>query len=392
MATTDASLSELLSTKVTAKTVTQVAACTSEILGLFGFQGNDPGSDGKNVRRIGHRKFGVDVFNDARTSAMSSAPGTAARTTRRQKVARFEGEFPRFYEKLPLLLDELHNFRRIGGPASEYDDMGKDYVTKQQRYLGQRLANARLLLTAGMIRGALYEHQTGDDLFYNFDSVSPISTIDWNIPAGNKSQLNMLSTGNIIDADWATAGTNIPLHLANINSAFQNLAGTNLKLILINSTTWQYIINNTAVARQAGTSATPFETFEREVGKGTNGRPLTNQMATLKACPFYKFVITDAIIEVPTSNGSHMTTTTTKLIPDGYAWFGPEPTPELMEMLLGSEPVNEGYGKATSVQFGSYAWTKEIDDPACVCMYSLDNAIPVLYVPKATAYARVSGF
>lgn len=389
---TDASLSELLSTKVTAKTVTQVAACTSELLNLFGFQGNEPGSDGRNVNRVGHRKFGFDIFNDARTSAMASAPGTAARAARRQRVGRVEGEFPRFYEKLPLLLDELHNFRRIGGPSSEYDNVGKDFVMKQQRFLGQRLANARLLLTTGMLRGALYEHQTGDDVFYNFDSASAQTTIDWQIPAANKSQLNMLGEGSIINADWATASTDIPSHLAQINAAFQSLAGTQLKTIIMNSKTWQYVLNNTAVARQAGTAATPFETFRREVGQGTNGRPLTNQMATLKACPFYDIVITDAVIEVPTTGGSHATTTTVKVIPDGYVWFGPEPSKDIMEMCLGSEPVNEGYGKATTVQFGSYAWTKEIDDPACMCMYSLDNAIPALYVPKATAYARVSGF
>jgi len=390
--TTDASLSEILSTKVTAKTVSQVAACTSEILNFFGFQGNTPNSDGKNVRRVGNRSFGFDIFNDARTVAMASAPGVAARTARRQKVGRVEGTFPRAYEKLPLLLDELHNFRRIGGLSSDYDEAGKDYVMKQQKYLGQRLANFRLILTAGMMRGALYEHQTGDDCFYNFDSASPTNTIDWQIPAANKSQLNMLGAGNIIDADWATSSTNIPWHLAQINAAFQSLAGTNLKNIVLNSTTWQYIINNTAVARQAGTSATPFDTFKREVGMGTNGKPLTNQHATLRAAPFYDFLITDAVIEVQTSGSGQGTTTTTKLIPDGYAWFGPEPTSDLMEMALGSEPVNEGYGKATTVQFGSYAWTKEIDDPACVAMYSLDNAVPILYVPKATAYARVSGF
>jgi hypothetical protein len=389
---TDASLSEILSTKVTAKTVTQVAACTSEIVNLFGFQGNEPGSDGRNVKRVGHRAFGYDIFNDARTSAMASAPGTSARAVRRQKVGRVEGTFPRFYEKLPLLLDELHNFRRIGGPASEYDEVGKDFVRKQQRYLGQRLANARLMLTAGMMRGSLYEHQTGDDTFYNFDSTSAVETINWRIPAGNQAQLNMLGAGSIIDADWATASTNIPNHLAQINAAFQNLAGTQLKLIVMNSVTWQYVINNTAVARQAGTSSTPFETFKREAGMGTNGRPLTNQMATLKACPFYDIVITDAVVEVQTTGAGQGTTTTVKVIPDGYVWFGPEPTPEIMEMCLGSEPVNEGYGKATTVQFGSYAWTKEIDDPACMCMYSLDNAIPALYVPKSTAYARVSGF
>lgn len=386
---TDASLSELLSTKVTAKTVTQVAACTSEVLNFFGFQGNNPGTDGKNVRRVGHRKFGFDIFNDARTAAQASAPGTAARTTRRQRVGRVEGEFPRFYEKLPLMYDELHNFRRIGGPASDYDEAGKDFIRRQQRYLGQRQANARLLLTVGMMQGVIYEHQVGDDVYHNFTSSGGIA-IDWRIPTGNKSQLDMLGAGSIIDEDWASASSKIPTHLSQINSAFQTLSGTQLKTAILSSATWQYILDNTAIQRQAGSAATPFETFERKVGMGTNGLPLTNQVGKLKAAPFYDFIITDAIIEVPTTTAN--STTTVKIVPDGYVWFGPAPTNDVMEMCLGSEPVNEGYGKPTTVQFGSYSWTKEIDDPAAMCIFSQDNAIPALYVPKATAYARVSGF
>ncbi|CAB4191737.1 Major capsid protein GpE [uncultured Caudovirales phage] len=386
---TDASLAELLSTKMTARAVTQVAATTSELLNFFGFQGNDSKTDGRNVRRVGHRTVGYDIFNDARTVGSGRAPGTAAGTIRRQAVGRVEVTFPRMYEKLPLLHDELHNFRKIGGPSNEYDEAGKDYIMKQQRYLGQRAANFRLLLIAGMMRGgALYGHVSGDDIYYDFTSSGAAFTVDWKMPAGNKTQLNMTGSGSIIDASWATTSTNIPLHLAQINAGFQYLAGTSLKNIIINSTTWQYIINNTKVQQQAGTSATPFETFKRDVGMGSNGRPLTVQHATLRACPFFDFMITDAVIEVgPLGN-----TSTVKLVPDGYAWFGPEPDSNICEMLLGSEPVNEGYGKNTSVQYGAYAWTKEVDDPAGVFMYSLDNALPAWYIPNASAWGQISGF
>lgn len=383
--TTDASLAELLSTKMTARAVSQVAACTSELLNFFGFQGNDPKSDGRNVRRVGHRTVGYDIFNDARTIGGGRAPGTSAGTIRRNPVGRVEVTFPRMYEKLPLLHDELHNFRKIGGPSNEYDEAGKDYIMKQQRFMGQRAANFRLALVAGMMRGgALYGHVSGDDVYYNFNSSGATFTIDWKIPAGNKSQLNMTGGGNIL-GDWSSASTDIPGQLAQINAAFQYLCGTSLKNIIINSKTWQYILNNTNVQKQAGTSATPFETFKREVGMGSNGRPLATQHATLRGAPFYDFMITDAVIETgPLGN-----TTVEKLIPDGYAWFGPEPDSNICEMLLGSEPVNEGYGKQTSVQYGSYAWTKEVDDPAGVFMYTLDNALPAWYIPNAMAYGNV---
>lgn len=381
----DASIAELLSTKITSRSVTQIAATTSEIVNFFGFQGNDPKSDGKSVRRVGHRSAGYDVFNDARTIGMGRAPGTAAATVRRNAVGRVEFTFPRMYEKLPLLHDELHNFRKIGGPASEYDEAGKDYIIKQQKWLGQRAANFRLALTAGMMRGHLYGHQTGDDIYYDFTSSGANIDIDYKIPSGNTGQLDMTGDGAIIDTTWSNTSADIPAHLAKINAAFQYLAGTNLKNIFLNSTTWQYVINNTAVARQAGTAATPFESFKRDVGMGSNGRPLCLQHATLRSAPFYDFTITDAVIEV----GAQGSTSTVKLIPDGYVWFGPDPDPNLFEMLLGSEPVNEGYGKATTVQYGTHAWTKEFDDPAGVFMYTLDNALPALYVPKATAWAQV---
>ncbi|HQW51058.1 MAG TPA: ATP-binding cassette domain-containing protein, partial [Tepidiformaceae bacterium] len=39
------------------------------------------------------------------------------------------------------------------------------------------------------------------------------TTIDYQVPAGNLDQLDMLGGGNLLDADWATSSTDIPAHL-----------------------------------------------------------------------------------------------------------------------------------------------------------------------------------
>ena len=383
---TDASISELLTTLYTAKAISTVAATSSPILGLFGFNGNDPKSDGKNLLRVGKRKSGWDIFDDTRTAASFRSPAAPAATVARNPVGRVEIVFPRMAEKLPLLHDDLNNFRKIGGGYSDYDPRGIDYITKQQRYLGQRAANFRLLMTAGMMRGNLYGHQVGDTTYYDFDSTAAINTISWRIPTGNTLQLNMTGAGNILDASWATiASTDIPRHLSAINAAFEYTSGSRLDVAVINSKTWDLIKNNTLVQRQAGSSNRVFKVDKRDVGMGFNGKPLTNRVGEIDAANFVEFIITDAVMDV----GPPHTLRREKLIPDNYAWFGPQPDKDLMEMLIGSEVVSEGHGKAPSEKYGTYAYSKENDDPAVVELYSGDNACPALYVPAATAWAQV---
>ena len=380
------SINQILNTLVVAKSVSRIAATTDQMLNLFGMQ---PG--GFAERRTGHRKFNYDVFNDARSVSLGRAPGTPAGTARRNPVGTVAGYFPRFYEKLPLLAEEIHNFRAIGGPTSVYDEAGRDYLAKQEKFMGQRVANARKVLLGGMLRGNLYGHKNGDDVYWNFTSTSAAFTVNYQMDSGNTNQLNM-SGGpgtNIIDVAWSNSTANIPNHLAGIDSALQSQVGSRLDLIICRGGMWQNCINNDYCVSQAGVANTPFITFERQVGTGSNGKPLTQKLGRLAAVPYVTFIITDEGLDLGTQANTTPDTTAsyTPYIGTNNFWFGPNPSEDFFEMILGSEPINEGPNMPEVVRFGMHSWITRTFDPTGYALYTLDNALATNYVPLSNGYA-----
>ena len=135
----------------------------------------------------------------------------------------------------------------------------------------------------------------------------------------------MLGGGNILDADWATAATDIPAHLHDINAAMIQLTGMGLAHVILTSVGWQKIVNNTKVQDQGGSSGPVFESLRRvSAGEFT---------AMLRGLPWLTFHVIDYGLEI--YNGS--TETFTKLIDDDHAAFLPEPGPRWVQYLEGSE-------------------------------------------------------
>lgn len=372
----------LLNYRVTTGLVSREASASSQILQFFGMQPGGPAE-----RRIGGRQFGYDVFNNTRKVGLFSSPSARSQEIILNPVGRVQGEFARTNWHIHMLLDKLHNQRRLGGQVSERDDAGMVYRREQARYAGQMAKNQRLLMLMGMMRGKIYSHISGEAQYYDFTSSGAYQTIDWQIPSGNLAQLNMLGGGSIIDASWATTSTDIPAHLDEINAAMVNLTGDSLEVIMLNSATFRYLLNNTKVQAQAGTSYQPFEMLARDVGTDAEGRPLTTLTAKLRANPNVTFLITDEVVDVGNPNG---TTTRTKLIPDDYIWGGPLPRPGRFEMLVGSEPVV--INGRESVVMGMTAWEELHSDPAGIRLRFLDNFIPSNPVPAGAFYAQVANY
>lgn len=387
-----ASIDQLLSVTYTTKVVSRVAAASNTIARRFGMAGGPPGSGarGANVSTLGHRQFGYDIFSDTRQIGRSTVPGAPAAVSKRQAVGRVNGTFPRMHDSLPLLAEVLHNRRAIGGSSSAFDERGRSYISRQQRFLGQKAGNFRSLLIGGMLRGKLYAHQQGDGVYYDYTSTLANWTMDWQIPTGNLTQLNMLGAGNIINVAWSNPQANIPEDLLQINAAFQQLVGSRLELMIINSVQWNQILNNDYVIQNAGSSSTAFDFIRRGSETMENGMPNTTFEVQLKVVPWLRILVTDEGLDVGDPNSG--TPTYTKFIPDGYAWFGPEPSPTYMEMLEGDEPIAEGENMPWVVKAGLNAWSHNTWNPTGTQLMVLDNAIPALYVPASTAFGQVDGF
>lgn len=379
------SIDQMLSVTYTTKVVSQVAASSNTVMKRFGMQGGPPGSNirGANVRTVGHRKFSYDIFNDTRKVGASTAPGQAAAVSKRQAVGVVYGQFPRMHDSIELNAEEIHNRRQIGGSSSVFDEQGATYVARQQRYLGQLAGNFRSMLVGGMIRGQLFAHQTSDRVYYDFTATLANWTIDWQIPAANKTQLNMLAAGNIIDVSWDNPGANIPNHILQINAAFQQLQGSRLDLMIMNAKTWNFMQNNDYVIQNAGSSNPAYIVLNRNDEVMENGKPNTTLEVRIAAVPFVTILVTDEGLDLGNTDG---TTTYTKFIPDNCVWFGPNPDPDIMEMLEGDEPIAEYPNAAWVTKAGLSSWSYNSFNPTTKQIFALDNAVPALYVPASTAY------
>jgi len=366
------STQQILAPKTILHAISQMGLPGTTLQRLFGW-----GFGGANVERQSGRNFSYDIFDNTRRVATGRVPGQASSRQEPQKVGNVNGTFPRAAETISLLDEDLLNRRAFGGGADQLDLGGESYITRQEAYLAQRFANLVEFQTAAMLRGSYTYHDDGDVLHHGFTGGS--LTVDFQIPAGNKTQLDMLGAGNILDADWALAATDIPLHLQNINAALLELTGMGLAHVVLTSVGWRYVLNNTKVQAMGGSVNTPFESMKR-----TSSGEFE---AVLRALPWITFHIVDYGLQV--WNGS--AEVFTKLIANDRAAFFPQPAPRWVRYLEGSEIVTEGPGGQRSEQFGFYPFAWPTHDPSGWELSAVLNGIPALFTPSAMAYGLITG-
>lgn len=368
-----ASFKQITQTSVVTKAVRQVFANTSRILDSFGFA--------NPTRSVLGRQFSWDVYNDTRKPMKGRAPGATSARRRRNPIGRVTCTMPRFRERLPIPYEDINGQRRLGRNAGEQDRLGADYVARQELVAGQYAVNAAVLLTAGMMRGKLYYHGSGDEEYYDFTSTDAKFTLDFQLPAANIGNLN-----GIIDKSWDDPTADIPKHIEQIDKAMVQGPGTRLERVKLSSTMWGYVLDNDAVQARAGIGNPAFQTYTREIGTNPeNGLPVTTKVGTITAVPWVQFEISDEVIEV----GAEGSETSTQLVPDTNAWFGPAPSTDIFEMVQGSEPFVDREGGPVQEGVGLYGYTKTVDDPPELEIHSGMNMIPALYVPSATMWGTV---
>lgn len=389
------SLHEILAPQVVTGVISREATAQSPILSRLGMApveftedgGFKDAKAGGNQRAQGLRQFTYDVFNDTRNVAPINTPGSPATTLTRQKVGTVTGTYPKLYAKIGLLSEELYQLRAIGGQATDYgirSAMG--YLRAQQRYLAQQAANFRLALVGGMIRGSLDVYASGETSYLSYTGGGSY-TIDWQVPAGNKGQCNMLGTGNIIGTAWDDNTNCTPIRdILALGAAMENLNGHRIDLAFCTSKMWNHILKSDEVQELGGlVGQQAFEYQRRKVGMDINGKPNTLRTATLRALPELEWIITDAVIGL----GAPGSEVKTKLIPDTHVFFCPEPTQNLFEMFVGSCPVVERIGGEEVLRTGIASWAMTNYDPAGTELFVMDNALPVNYVPSTMIYAQV---
>ena len=71
--------------------------------------------------------------------------------------------------------------------------------------------------------------------------------MNYGVPAGNLTQLDVLGGGNILDATWDVATTNIATQLTNLKKAARKLTGYPLAHAFYGQNVLDYLLGNNKV-------------------------------------------------------------------------------------------------------------------------------------------------
>lgn len=360
-------LPKLLQPAIVNERISRLNVINTTLQDFFGMRAGGP-----NVRQSPSRRGSYDVFDDTREVPTATTPGSHAINIARQPVGNVGYTIPRSAEKISLPLEELNQLRALGGPVDSVDSLGERYIADQERIVKQRYTNLREFQIAAMLRGAYTYTQTADYFTHAFSGGG--ITINYQVPAGNKTQLNMIGGGDIIGTSWDNAAAPIVRDVLEINAAFNQLCGLGLTDIFCTSVVWGYVINNTEVRNLAGSANEPVQSFTRDMDK-------QEFTAILKACPWVTWHITD--------NGLNLTGTFTKLIADTAAVFLTKPNQMIAQYWECCEPVVDPVTNRQSNQFGEYYYHKLIDDPVSYEFHARFNGLPIVKIPNAIAYGTV---
>lgn len=357
----------------------------------------------ESVRNVTYR-----IFDNTRVVMKARAPGTGPATVSQNPMGQNTVSVARFHQKIPLLYEFLGNLAAMVGPNSQVDAGGQAYITQQTTFLAEQANNAVEAMAAGMMRDSLWFINYGDNWLPSFTAPTGSQVgfqVAFQIPAGNKAQLNMLGTGNIIGTAWNDVSAPIFGNLQSIIAAYAQLTRYRLTDAWINSTMWVNIVTNTEIRNLAGSSNTPFAEFEDDLEPDwmENAGPANRYSAILKCQPMVTWNFNDdtvAMANPPTVASGDVDPSYTqqpagtvgvlnKLVPDNMVIFSTMPSSKWQQFYLGGEYVVENPGMPGALRRGWYAWHEYVTQPSAIELITLLNGTPLLYIPSVVAPATV---
>lgn len=345
---------------------------------------------GGTVRNLTYR-----IFNETRVPLKARAPGAPASTRAANPMAQNTIAIARFFESILLNYEMLGNMAAMLGPNSQIDEGGQSYIAQQEAYLVTQGHNMVEMLAAGMMRDSLYFISSGtipnggDDWLPSFTAPSGTQIgfqVPFQIPAGNKNQLNMLGAGDIIGTTWANAAAPIIGDLLQIQAAYAQLSRYSMTDIWINSTMWINVISNTEVRNVAGSANTPFASFDMESAPNNSGPPTFQ--ARIRGVPYLTWHFDDDSAALGADTDpiyTQGTATLSKYVPDNMAIFTTAPSGDWCKLYYGGEYVVEQAGMPAMPRMGWYMWPMYLANPSCIQLFALLNAQAALYVPSVVA-------
>lgn len=270
-----------------------------------------------------------------------------------------------------------HTLTNLMSPDGVRQRLGESEVGRQTRESGQLQRNLRVAATMSALgQGFIYADNDGNLL----PSSSGASiTVDFQVPAGNKNALDVLGTGAVIAASWATNTTDIPGHMATLKAQARKLNGfvptrayygANVRKYILDNLACQQLINANPLLQNGFASGVIPDGF-----LGFRWRDAQDWFYVDDAGAVQSFVGADNII------------------------FTPEPSAEWWEVLQGTTPVPRGMGAGQDANevladiepvAGMFSYAYLTKDPVGITQVYGDTFLPVLKVPAAIYIADVT--
>lgn len=182
-----------------------------------------------------------DMVEGGRKLARQAAYGSRSRGRSLSGVKEVPVKLIHTPESHDHIASTLMNLREIGSDTRQAKGIRE--VERQLGEFNDLFDNLRKACLYSMIaRGAIYFD--GDGELYT-TSQSTGFMVDFQVPAGNKDQCNMLAAGNIITASWGTAGTDIETQIQALKRASIQLTGYPLTDAYYGKNIYGYLRGNT---------------------------------------------------------------------------------------------------------------------------------------------------
>lgn len=264
----------------------------------------------------------------------------------------------------------LLNLRNMD--SEQKQKLGRQEITRQSADFKQLFTNLRIAaVTQALALGVIYFDDEGNLLP---SSSNAVFSLDMQVPANNKNQLN-----SIIAASWATAGTAIHTHIIELKKAALKATGYALEYAFYGEDILGYFLANTALKEIIWRTPVYQKAFtEGEIPNGFLG---------LQWIPAYGAFYNDAA-------GSDQ-----DLWAGDKIVFTPEPSPEWWEIIEGSYPVPTEIGIVGSDAVaalgnidevtGMFQYAELLSDPVTIKQIAGDTFLPIIKVPAAIYIADV---
>ena len=270
------------------------------------------------------------------------------------------------------------DYQNMMSPIQANRELAEYEINRQTRNLKTRVSNLRVAATTmALAKGAIYADAKGNLLP---DSTGAVFAIDFQVPAGNKNQLNWDGSGNIINAKWSDPSTDIPLHIQTLLDVALRHSGLPITTALYGKNIFKYLYNNDFVGKILLTDSGLANAFRNNsIPEGFLG---IQKWIRVSGGVFKK------------ADG-----TWGQIVDDDACIFTPDPSPLWWDFVEGSYVVPTNLSTITSeaqeqlsnlsTVYGFYSYAKLRDEPIGVRQIMGDTFMPMLNNNIAIFQAKV---